>query len=277
MSKSHRLRLTDVRAIFRLVGECRELGADSLTWREHLACEMRLLVKAQVGFVGEMAGQKLGEGPMIQMVDLGWTSAGARSLWLRHHQEQQYERDPIMRRVSLQAVPLGTSLREQLVPDRPWYKSVLYNDYLRVAEIDDAIFSFHSETGASRSMCGLVVYKAQRGGRFTQRDRLLVQLCYDEIGRLEGTVLATARDPSVSRLSPRLRQVLGALVEGDSEKQVGRRLGLRPDTVREYVQTVYRHFGVHTRAELLAYFLRRSGLRLPGSQPGRAAESETKS
>jgi DNA-binding NarL/FixJ family response regulator len=90
-------------------------------------------------------------------------------------------------------------------------------------------------------------------------------------------VLATARDPSVSRLSPRLRQVLGALLEGDSEKQVGRRLGLRPDTIREYVQAVYRHFGVHTRAELMAYFLRRSGLRLPGSQPRNAAGADEKS
>jgi DNA-binding CsgD family transcriptional regulator len=275
IGKSQRLRLGEVRAVYRLVGECRELGADSLTWRTHLAGEICRLVGAQVGFVGETDGQ--GMGPITQTVDLGWVSAEARSLWLRYLQELQYASDPIIRCVWLQAVPHGTCLREQIVPDRPWYNSVLFNDYLTAAEIDDAIFSFHPVPEAGRAVCGLVVYRALSDRRYAQRDRRIVELCYGEIGRLEGTLLATARDPSVSRLSPRLRQVLAALLEGDAEKQVGRRLGLRPDTVREYVLAVYRHFGASTRSELLAYFLRRSGLRLPDPGPGGAAESGTQS
>src|SRR5262249_17066726 len=80
-------------------------------------------------------------------------------------------------------------------------------------------------------------------------------------------------DPSIAQLSPRLRQVLRCLLEGDSELQVARRLELSSETVHQYVKSLYRHFGVNTRAELLAYFLRRSGLRLdllcdsPGTAP----------
>ena len=66
---------------------------------------------------------------------------------------------------------------------------------------------------------------------------------------------------------------MGALLEGDSEKQIGQRLGLRPDTVREYVSKVYRYFGASTRGELLAYFLRRSGLRVADMGPSDATQS----
>jgi DNA-binding CsgD family transcriptional regulator len=277
LSKSHRLHLKDVRAVFRLVGECRELGADSLTWRTHLANQMCRLLGARMGVVVEFGGERQEVGTILQSVEVGWDSVEVQSLWLRNQQEQLYRTDPIVQRVFLHLFPHGTCRREQAVPDRTWYGSALFNDFHRAFGIDDSVTSFHPATGTGRAVCSLVLYRSPGDRRYTQWQSRLVELCYDEIGRLEGTVLATSRDPSVSGLSPRLRQVLDALLEGDSEKQVGRRLGLRPDTVREYVLAIYRRFGAHTRAELMAHFVRRSGLRLPGSQLGGAAGSEAKS
>lgn len=70
--------------------------------------------------------------------------------------------------------------------------------------------------------------------------------------------LASAGEPDVLRqLSPRLRQTLECLLEGDSEKQVASRLGLSLPTVHQYVTALYRRFNVHSRAELLASFLDR--------------------
>jgi len=46
-------------------------------------------------------------------------------------------------------------------------------------------------------------------------------------------------------------------LEGDSEKQVAARLGLSRQTVHQYVTMLYRHFGVFSRAQLLAHILRR--------------------
>ncbi len=59
-------------------------------------------------------------------------------------------------------------------------------------------------------------------------------------------------------LSPRLRQVLICLLQGDGEKQVAARLGVRRPTVHGYVTTLYRRFGVSGRAELTAQFLSRA-------------------
>jgi DNA-binding CsgD family transcriptional regulator len=76
--------------------------------------------------------------------------------------------------------------------------------------------------------------------------------------------LATLGDPSPADLTPRQRQALRYLLEGDAEKQVAARLGVSTLTVHDHVKALYRHFGVASRPELLAYFLRRSGLRFPG-------------
>ena len=61
------------------------------------------------------------------------------------------------------------------------------------------------------------------------------------------------------KLSPRLRQTLAYLLEGDSEKQVADRLRLSHDTTHQYVTALYRHFGVGSRAQLMAHVLKRIG------------------
>lgn len=67
-------------------------------------------------------------------------------------------------------------------------------------------------------------------------------------------------EPLADALSPRLRQTLACLLEGDGEKQVAARLGLSAPTTHQYVTALYRHFGVRSRAQLLTHFLRRIGL-----------------
>ncbi len=62
-------------------------------------------------------------------------------------------------------------------------------------------------------------------------------------------------------LSPRLRQTLACLLEGATEKGAAARLGVSRSTLHQYVKGLYRHFGVSSRAELMAYFLRQSRTR----------------
>jgi DNA-binding CsgD family transcriptional regulator len=64
-------------------------------------------------------------------------------------------------------------------------------------------------------------------------------------------------DAPSPRLAPRLRQTLDLLLAGDSEKQIARKLSLSPHTIHDYVKAIYRRFGVGTRAELLALWVRK--------------------
>lgn len=66
-----------------------------------------------------------------------------------------------------------------------------------------------------------------------------------------------APDPSQPKLGPRLRQTLDRLLAGDAEKQIAHRLGLSRHTIHDYVKMIYRRFGVSSRAELLARWVRR--------------------
>ena len=72
-----------------------------------------------------------------------------------------------------------------------------------------------------------------------------------------GRALLATSQPNRHGLPPRLRQVLDCLLAGDTERQAALALGLRPATVHDHVKRLYRHFGVNSRPELLAYFLRR--------------------
>jgi DNA-binding CsgD family transcriptional regulator len=65
-----------------------------------------------------------------------------------------------------------------------------------------------------------------------------------------------ALNPNGHRLSPRLRQTLVCVLQGDSEKQVAARLGLSLSTTHQYITALYRIFGVRSRSELLAHVLR---------------------
>jgi DNA-binding NarL/FixJ family response regulator len=84
----------------------------------------------------------------------------------------------------------------------------------------------------------------------------LTHLFHKELCRLIGTVLVSADDAlSPTRLRPQVREALGCLLEGDGEKQAAARMGLSRDTMHQYVKTLYRHYQVASRAELLSRVL----------------------
>ena len=65
-----------------------------------------------------------------------------------------------------------------------------------------------------------------------------------------------APDRTPADLSPRLRQTLDRLLAGDSEKEIAFRFGRSRHTVHVYVKKLYQRFGVSSRGELFARFVR---------------------
>lgn len=60
-------------------------------------------------------------------------------------------------------------------------------------------------------------------------------------------------------LSPRMRQTLRLLLDGDGEKQIAHKLRLSQHTVHVYVRALYRGFGVNSRGELMSHFVAAGG------------------
>jgi DNA-binding CsgD family transcriptional regulator len=263
--KSERLRLSEVRAVFRLVGECRELGAGHAAWRGHLAAHLRALVGGQVVMAFEAAtpADAATPGQVFTAVAVGWPSERAYANWASYMSQRGYTSEPAIGLMQPLALRRGLCSRDQAVDDRTWFGSEFYNERLRLWGLEDTLLSFRDLPGRRRQDV-LLAFRPAGGGVFRRRERRLVRMLHGELGRHLGEALATLDDPSPSDLTPRLRDTLRCLLEGDGEKQVAARLGVSTLTVHDYVKALYRHFGVVSRAELLAYFLRRSGLRLPG-------------
>ncbi|HEY4234766.1 MAG TPA: helix-turn-helix transcriptional regulator [Lacipirellulaceae bacterium] len=100
-------------------------------------------------------------------------------------------------------------------------------------------------------------YRPRAAQPFGPREVALLKLLHDEIAPLVGVRLATEDYVCRDGLSKRLRETLALLLDGYSEKQVASQLNLGNRTVHDYVTMLYEHFHVASRAELLAYFIRR--------------------
>jgi DNA-binding CsgD family transcriptional regulator len=77
---------------------------------------------------------------------------------------------------------------------------------------------------------------------FDERERAIVAALHATITAELGTGLARFTDPDPAALSPRVRDVLRSVLEGDGDKRIGARLRISVFTVNQYVKTIFHHF-----------------------------------
>jgi DNA-binding CsgD family transcriptional regulator len=187
---------------------------------------------------------------------VGWSSPQARQIWVEYISSAAIQHDPFMLEFARLPGRFKTRMPEQL-DERYWHTRAARQGPL-AAGLGVCVVSLQKAVGAGAPTSQhFTFFRPPGASLFDRRERRLVHLFHGEIGPLVGKALAGALEPSLTGLAPRLRQTLDCLLEGDSEKQVAARLGLSQPTVHEYIGVLYRHFGVSSRAELLAYFLRR--------------------
>ena len=256
MGKSDLLRVQDVRDAVRLIGDCRDLGSDPGLWFPRMLEGLCRIFGAATATGGEGWGAR----PHRPLQPVSAFQFGLQG---RHYERfLDYLRtigpggDPTYQRLLDVPGRLVTRTRRQLLSDGEWYRTVVFNDFLRPTHIDHFLASMGQ--GAAEGAISAIHLDRATGDRdFSPREQRLLNFFHDEIGRLIGRALVSATEPSPERLPPRLRQTLACLLEGDSEKQVAARLGLSPTTTHQYVTALYRRFGVRSRAQLLAHVMRR--------------------
>lgn len=251
MGKSAKLRLSDVREVFRLVGDCRDLGADRRAWVGRALEGLRDSLSAHVVIGGFMpAGLDasiVGRG----VWDVGWASDRDRGRWLELLAAGRPARHATVRRIFRVRKPHVVRSRAQLVRDRDWERCVEFQEDRRPLGQDDTLIGLYHGSRA-----GLQMFSANRAvgdAPFGAREHARLRLFQAEIAGLYDAQLSIDEDGSpMGQLPPRLRETLRALVEGDSEKQAAVRLGISRHTVHEYVKDLHRRLGASNRAELIA-------------------------
>jgi DNA-binding CsgD family transcriptional regulator len=258
MARWDLLRVQDVRGAYRLIGECRDVGYDPALWHPRISEGLSRLIGAPMVSAGE--GRWLRPTHPIKPLTafaVGFDPRGHERL-LAYRRENGPAHDPIYTALQHMSGRLLTHTRRQLVPDADWYPSVIFNEYRRLAGADHQLTSIYqvSDDGA---VSGIGVNRAIGERDFSPREQQVLNFFHHEIGGLIGRALVSGMERGPEKLSPRLRQTLSCLLEGDSEQQVAARLGLSRPTTHQYVTALYRHFKVRSRAQLLAHVIKCMG------------------
>ncbi len=246
MAESDRLRLRDVRAVFRLVSDIHEMGEDPQRWRPRVVVGLRRLLKADIVVSSEVHFRRTDKPGVMRVVDIGWFSDPDGGV-SRIHTERDDERPETFWLSGAAEITNASSKndstpRDLLVPIKPVEKFHPGRNFI--------LSQYPLPHAAAVDQLGL--HRMWGSETFTPAQQKLARLFHVELGRLwRRDVIRRARKPGTD-LPPRLAQTLDELLAGSSEKEIATRLGLSPHTIHNYVKALHQRFGVSSRGELLA-------------------------
>jgi len=259
--KSASLRLRDIRALSEMTHECRDRGDDPVAWRQHWFKRLAEFIDADLVVGGELAGLRSGRPRDLGTTAYGWENGFDPGGWARALELLQTDPDysPILAEYGRRsAFADGEALRvTEIIPESSWRRSAEFQEVFRAIGVEYSLYCLRSIPGTADEVNGPVLMRAAGRRNFSRRHKELVREASAMIGPLVGGALARFAEPSPVALPVRVRQVLQCLLEGDGDKQIAARLYLSPYTVNEYAKRIFTHFGVVSRAELLARWVRR--------------------
>jgi DNA-binding CsgD family transcriptional regulator len=150
-----------------------------------------------------------------------------------------------------------TRLRDQITPDAEFERSSAH-ELWKAADIGSLIISHRPLDDRSASALGF--YRRHACEKFTLRESRMAHIVLTEVAWLHELGWPEDRGVEVPALSRRERLTLNLLTSGASHKVIAAQMGISTHTLRGYIKTVYRHFGVHSQAELLHRFFRGNGM-----------------
>jgi DNA-binding CsgD family transcriptional regulator len=266
----------DVSAVIRLVLEVCDRWDDPPAWRERLLRGACGLLDGTAGMMVADASSPHERFVRPTAVAVVGVPAPVRALaerTLQRFDDRPYEevsRDVLPGLTVLYGHMLrqgwATAARAQLTDDATYHAAPHYLDFRRHIDCDDYVVSIRI-VDVPRRPEAISVDRPHGAPRFGPREVALLKLLHDEIAPLVGVRLATEAHLCRDGLSRRLNETLSLLLDGRSEKEAAAVLGLSIRTVHDYVTALYDHFRVSSRAELLAYFIRRQPQPRPDDLP----------
>lgn len=213
------------------------------------------MISADVWFwvTGEINPHRRGDAMVTSTLDEGFRNETERAEFFRivsHPDLAPVVQGPLYDAIVSQR--RITRTRNGLVSDGDWNASPVSGIW-RAAGFDDFIMAIYPLSASSHSAVG---YHRRLGRpRFTSREEAVVHAVFQHIQWLHPTAISPAGRTAIT-LSPRERQVIMLLMDGNPRKQIAASMGISPHTVTDYLKEIYRKFGVRSRAELLSKFIR---------------------
>ncbi|QJE98123.1 helix-turn-helix transcriptional regulator [Luteolibacter luteus] len=133
----------------------------------------------------------------------------------------------------------------------------------RDAGVGDLMVSISPMASGDFSAVG--IYREDESSEFDGREAKIAHIVLAEVPWLHETGWSEGDQLGVlPKLSPRRRAVLNLVLEGHPRKEMASMLGISTHTLDGYVKDIFRHFSVHSQAELIARFRLGSPENTPG-------------
>ncbi len=245
MSKSHRLKISDVCGVFHLVREICELGEDPRAWRAHMLEGICRMTGASAAMT-YVAPLSMAPGAFLPTLAVEHNVDPSYHRFLQLGDASSHPGTPAI--VSLTAGGFSRSRRE-LCEDASWYGSTHFNELLRKVYLDDQLISHVALPHMSR-FNGIGLSRELGDKIFGARESKLLKLLHEELAML-WHIPPLAPDDPATKLPPQLRRVIELLGAGMSERQTAIRMGLSQHTVHSYLKVLHRRFGATSRVELV--------------------------
>jgi DNA-binding CsgD family transcriptional regulator len=236
-----------------LVGEVRELGTCTEAGRRHMLEGLLDLVGCALGGAVHDRGYGVGLKGGIAEATLSGFGRDIIDLFQAHHTHGS-DFNPfhgaVMRNSHKVAGEVFTSSNSEIVARDDWDRSEWINEYARPARVDHFLCSMRIVGATSGVGCGFM--RAAHDRPFSDEDREVLHLVHLGVGTFYDVTSPR------NKLTPRMRETLDEMLTGATDKEIAARLRLSPHTVRQYVKTILRVYGVSSRAQLIATAARRS-------------------
>ncbi|NOX57473.1 MAG: hypothetical protein GXP29_01275 [Planctomycetes bacterium] len=144
-------------------------------------------------------------------------------------------------------------MRRELVSDRAWYGGEYFNEFPRLARLDDHIHS-NIQLGSTDRSVGFGVHRDTSDQPFGARETRIVNIVLQQLPWLVKHMRGGRQSGLWQKLTPRHQEVVRRLLTAESRKQIAYALELSEHTINDHIKTAYQRLGVSGRAELFALF-----------------------
>ncbi len=150
--------------------------------------------------------------------------------------------------------PQLRAAKQEMPPTHAGWSNTVSMSIIRDSNVKNGMVCLRRCRSTPDRVVGVAISR-RLGSAFTPRHRALLRLTVQQIETLVSNGHLALPASQISILSPRLQQTLHGLLDGHAPKQLARSMNLSVWTVREYVQRIYKHFGVSGREELRTHFM----------------------
>ncbi len=246
----------DFRAVVRILGDVAAMDGGPDDKRNHLMRELGALLDVDTWLWGVAPLLEPGKQPVYIFRNTGGLDEKRMALLVNAIEHP--DTGAMTASLARAMIESGhvTRLRQDIIDD-DWFLNSAANPAWRAANVGPILLSARPIPGVGTSVIGF--YRPVSAPLFTPREARLAHIVLTGVTWLHEAGLPHAAARDVPKLSPRCRHILLQLVAGRPRKDIAADLGISVHTVNDHMKQIYRHFGVHSQAQLIARFLNGDG------------------